>query len=209
MLVPSMATPAWQDKIMSPRLLTELASGNRQDFLEAHRSSHFLAVAVSTETPDLLDGLCLMCADERASHPVKALPFKTKAQRGVLSVPPRAGGGGLFDLLGANCRVLEVGKRADVSAAFPDRISIGRAANKDIVLRDASVSKFHAWFGVDEAATLYLVDAGSTNHTKVGSRLLTPRSPEPVPTGTTIRFGSIDTVLLDAEMLWKECHRTR
>jgi hypothetical protein len=203
-----MATPAWQDKIMSPRLLTELASGNRQNFLEAHANSHFLAVAVSTETPDLLDGLSMMIADERASHPVKALPFKTKAQRGVLSVPPRAGGA-LFDLLGANCRVLEVGKRTDVSAAFPDRISIGRAANKDIVLRDASVSKFHAWFGVDEAATLYLVDAGSTNHTKVGSRLLTPRSPEPVPTGTTIRFGAIDTLLLDADMLWKECHRTR
>ena len=194
---------------MSPRLLTELASGNRHDFLEAHRSSHFLAVAVSTETPDLLDGLSMMCADERASHPVKALPFKTKAQRGVLSVPPRAGGTALFDLLGANCRVLEVGKRADVSAAFPDRISIGRAANKDVVLRDASVSKFHAWFGVDEQATLYLVDAGSTNHTRVGTKLLTPRSPEPVPTGTTIRFGAIDTLLLDADMLWKECHRTR
>jgi len=193
---------------MSPRLLTELANQSRHDFLEAHRNSHFLAVAVSTETPDLLDGLSLMCADERASHPVKALPFKTKAQRGVLSVPPRAGTA-LFDLLGANCRVLEVGKRADVSAAFPDRISIGRAANKDIVLRDASVSKFHAWFGVDEEATLYLVDAGSTNHTKVGSRLLTPRSPEAVPTGTTIRFGAIDTLLLDSDMLWKECHRTR
>jgi FHA domain-containing protein len=204
-----MVTPAWQDKIMSQRLLTELASGNRQEFIQTYRTSHFLAVAVSTETPDLLDGLTLMCADERASHPVKALPFKTKAQRGVLSVPPRTNAAGFFDLLGSNCRVLEIGKRADVSAAFPDRISIGRAANKDIVLRDASVSKFHAWFGVDEAFTLFVVDADSTNHTKVGSRLLTPRSPEPVAPGTTIRFGAIDTLLMDADTLWRECHRTR
>ncbi len=207
-----MLSNAWQDKIMSQRLLRELREGGREAFVRAHEKSYFLAVApaIGAENAELLEGLLLMSPDTKSVCTVKALPFKTKAQRGAgCSLAPRANGYWAVDPLDRGCRVLEVGKRGDLDAAFPDRISVGRAANKDIVLRHTSVSKFHAWFGVDETVALYVVDAGSTNHTLVGGRLLTPRTPEPVSTGTEIRFGSIDTLVMDAATLWKVAHGAR
>ena len=44
-----------------------------------------------------------------------------------------------------HCFCVALRKRPETDAAFPNRISVGRAPNKDIVLRDPSVSKFHAW----------------------------------------------------------------
>src|SRR4051794_10640808 len=45
---------------------------------------------------------------------------------------------------------------------WADRISIGRAANNDLVIRHASVSKLHAHLRVD-GARVYVADAGSRN----------------------------------------------
>ena len=43
--------------------------------------------------------------------------------------------------------------------AFQRRVTVGRTANNDIVLEDASVSRFHAWFQ-DDAGNLGLVRRG-------------------------------------------------
>jgi FHA domain-containing protein len=69
-----------------------------------------------------------------------------------------------------------------------------------------SVSKFHGWFELDETFGLYVVDAGSTNHTVVRSRQLIARAREPVSSGTGIRFGGIDTLVIDASSLWNAYH---
>ena len=70
-----------------------------------------------------------------------------------------------------------VRKRDDSDALFMGRISIGRARNKDIVLRHSSVSKFHAWFEADDSENLHLCDAGSTNLTHVNGQA--GRGPSP------------------------------
>ena len=54
---------------------------------------------------------------------------------------------------------------------WPDRISIGRARNCDVVLRHASISKLHAHF-ILEGTELLLADAKSTNGCKVNDRRL-------------------------------------
>jgi FHA domain-containing protein len=207
----SMVAIAWQDRITSQRLLRELREGARDDFALTHHSTHFLAIALTMgpEDAELLEGLSLISSEAKAERPMKALPFKTKAQRSVASLAPRAIGAGPLAWADRDCRVFEVGKRSDLSSAYPNRISIGRASNKDIVLRHATVSKFHAWFGVDEAAALYLTDAGSTNRTCVSGKPLTPRAPEPVAPGTLIRFGSVDALVMDAPTLWKLVHGAR
>src|SRR5512142_1706837 len=52
--------------------------------------------------------------------------------------------------------VLPVRKRNDL---FREMISVGRAANNDVVVPDVSVSKFHAYFRI-AANVVELIDAG-------------------------------------------------
>jgi hypothetical protein len=96
-----------------------------------------------------------------------------------------------------------VRKREDSDALFMGRISIGRARNKDIVLRHSSVSKFHAWFEVDPSEDLYLCDAGSTNLTHVNGQPVEPRARTAVGPGDTVRFGAIETILCSPRTFWE------
>lgn len=94
--------------------------------------------------------------------------------------------------------VAPVRKRQDV---FPEMITVGRTANNDVVVPDATVSKFHAYFRATDRG-LELVDAGSRNGTKVMGRALAPKQGADVAVGTRIRFGSIDLTLRDAGDTW-------
>lgn len=93
-------------------------------------------------------------------------------------------------------------KRADADALHMDRVSIGRARNKDIVLRDVSVSKFHGWFEADDFGAFYFSDAGSKNSTRVNGRPLVSRERTRLEPGDSIRFGSIEGVLCSPHALW-------
>jgi pSer/pThr/pTyr-binding forkhead associated (FHA) protein len=83
-----------------------------------------------------------------------------------------------------------------------DRISVGRARNKDIVLRHQSVSKFHCWFEVDDAGAFYVTDAGSKNATKVNANSLKARERTRVEPGDVIRFGSVEAIMCAPRVLW-------
>ena len=52
---------------------------------------------------------------------------------------------------------------------YPDRVSVGRARNCDVVMRDPSVSKLHAHFRIG-GPKLELVDIDSQNGTRVNGR---------------------------------------
>lgn len=98
----------------------------------------------------------------------------------------------------AQLLVMPIRKRQDV---FPEMITVGRTANHDITINDATVSKFHAFFRmIDEH--MELVDAGSRNGTKVMGRALVPRVPIVVAAGTRIRFGTVDLVMQSARDAW-------
>jgi hypothetical protein len=178
-------------------------------FVQAHRDIHYLAVATGGDNPELIEGLELLRGETRPARPMSTMAFKTGAGSRTItagSLRPSAGRRPIDVLATGRYHVVEVAKRGDLDGAFPERISVGRAANKDIVLRHPSVSKFHGWFEIDTAMALYVVDAGSTNHTVVQSRQLSPRSREHVLPGTGIRFGSIDTIVVDAECIWNAFH---
>ena len=98
--------------------------------------------------------------------------------------------------------VVSLRKRPNADQILHDRISVGRASNKDIVLRDASVSKLHAWFELHEARDFSVTDAGSKNQTYVNGEPLGPRQPFPLAPGDAIRFGSVLALLCEAEALW-------
>ena len=97
-------------------------------------------------------------------------------------------------------QVLPVLKRE--TNPYPDRISIGRARNCDIVLRNRSVSKLHAHFKYATGGKLEIVDLQSYNGTWVNGTHLKPNIGEPVSTGDEIQFGMVTAQLVDAATLF-------
>jgi len=102
--------------------------------------------------------------------------------------------------------VVPLRKREGAEQLWQDRITIGRATNKDIVLRDASVSKSHAWFELHEEREFSLTDAGSTNLTAVNGEALAPKKSRAIVEGDRIEFGSVVGFVCSAETLWSAIH---
>lgn len=97
---------------------------------------------------------------------------------------------------------LTIEKRVE-TATYMERISVGRARNQDVVLRHASVSKFHAWFQRDDSGQWRVADAGSKNGTRINQDESSKRELTIVNPGDVIRFGSVETVLCAPDLLWK------
>jgi hypothetical protein len=94
-------------------------------------------------------------------------------------------------------RVVEVRKRE--GNPFPERISVGRAKNCDVVLRFPSVSKLHAHFLVRAGDPVYrIVDQQSANGTRVAGRVVAVADGVALNHGDVIRFGVLDLEFIDA-----------
>ena len=79
-------------------------------------------------------------------------------------------------------------KRAGSGKDFIERVSVGRATNNDIVIRDDSVSKLHAWFARGEEGNIYVADAGSRNKTLLNGVAIPLQTPEETNSGDAIRL---------------------
>jgi pSer/pThr/pTyr-binding forkhead associated (FHA) protein len=97
-------------------------------------------------------------------------------------------------------------KRAGSGKDFIERVSVGRATNNDIVIRDDSVSKVHAWFARGEEGNIYIADAGSRNKTMVNGVALPLQSPEEINAGDALRFGAVESILCSAKVFWQAVH---
>jgi pSer/pThr/pTyr-binding forkhead associated (FHA) protein len=97
-------------------------------------------------------------------------------------------------------------KRAGSGKEFIERVSVGRAINNDIVIRDDSVSKVHAWFARGEEGNIYIADAGSRNKTLLNGVALPLQSPEETTGGDVIRFGAVEALLCSAKVYWQAVH---
>jgi hypothetical protein len=75
-----------------------------------------------------------------------------------------------------------------------DTFTIGRDAGCDLVLSDMSVSRSHAGL-FREAGRWLLIDAGSTNGTRINGWRVT--APVPLREGDEIRFGSMTMIVTE------------
>lgn len=85
-------------------------------------------------------------------------------------------------------------------ASFPDRITIGRTANNDIVVADPSVSRLHAY--VRQAAGWVVADAGSKNGSWLDDVALEPRRETALPAGAELRLGDVRMTFYRSEELY-------
>ncbi|MBM7115819.1 FHA domain-containing protein [Archangium primigenium] len=76
--------------------------------------------------------------------------------------------------------------------AFGRGITVGRTGNNDVVLDDATVSRFHAWFQREPDGGYVVTDAGSKNGSFVAGVRLVPRRATALADGTRLRFGQVE-----------------
>ena len=79
---------------------------------------------------------------------------------------------------------------------FPERISVGRAPNCDIVFRDPSVSKLHGHFRDITAESAVFTDAKSANGTRFNGAAVTAGAAIEVKSFSYLIFGRIRVQLL-------------
>lgn len=85
-------------------------------------------------------------------------------------------------------------------ASFPDRITIGRTPNNDVVIADPSVSRLHAY--VRQADGWVVADAGSKNGSWLDAAPLEPRRETPLPPGSVLRLGDVLLTFYRSEELF-------
>ncbi len=204
---PRMTTPRALDHVGPRSLVEDATTLDLGGFLERHADGHLLLVRIVDDDADLELGLAAGASTPGAGAP-EPLPFRTALQKSTRTSRFDSDKARREDPI-ALWRLIEkdryfavpIRKRAD-SDAFMGRISLGRARNKDIVLRHTSISKSHAWFEADDSGGLHVCDAGSTNLTHVNGIALEARARTAVEPGTAIRFGSVETVVTTPATLW-------
>lgn len=85
-------------------------------------------------------------------------------------------------------------------ASFPDRITIGRTDNNDVVVADHSVSRLHAY--VRQAAGWVVADAGSKNGSWLDNVALEPRREMPLVSRAVLRLGDVRLTFYRSEELY-------
>lgn len=88
-------------------------------------------------------------------------------------------------------------------APFPDMITVGRTPNNDVVLRDVTISRLHAFFRTRGGAW-FVADGGSKNGTFVdGARLTPPRKERAIGAGQGVKIGDLQLAFYTAPELYK------
>ncbi|MBA3500063.1 MAG: FHA domain-containing protein, partial [Deltaproteobacteria bacterium] len=86
-------------------------------------------------------------------------------------------------------------------ASFPDRITIGRTSNNDIVVADASISRLHAYVRRDGRQWV-VADGGSKNGSWLKGSPLEARRERPLETRVVLRLGDVDLTFYLASDLY-------
>lgn len=209
---------AWKDSIAPAELVQSVLRLSEVAFNREHGEVPYLAIRLTSDAEGVAAGLetSFSGVETQLARPIGAMGFHTEMasredlnelRRSARTRAPNDEQTLARAFAKAPHYVVALKKREGVDAAFMDRITVGRAPNKDIVLRHSSISKSHAWFQFDELSACYVADAGSKNGTRVNGTLLAPRAPTQIESGDLVTFGSLEAILCDSQALWRAFHR--
>jgi hypothetical protein len=211
----------WSPRFLEPNDLVLAASRLLETpFVEEYGGSPWLAVSLPPGEEGMATALLAGRQPDRTGPKTPTqLEFHTQMENGaslVAKVARKAPKGRspieeLIKILGDQCFFVAVRKRLDGGGVLGDRVSIGRAMNKDIVLRHSSISKFHAYLEREQreqrdprdGGTWSVTDAESTNGVSVEGVRLGAKEVRRLTSGERVAFGSIQTVFLDARTVYK------
>jgi hypothetical protein len=203
----SLATAA---HIYPPEIVRAAKTKRLEAFSNLYGDVRLLLVRLPTGTEELAEGLAATVSSHVAApSPQPVLDFQTEVVEPVeFSRRPNGKQGG-YDATILKARlgecpyfIVPLRKRVDEEALFAERISVGRARNKDVVLRHDTVSKFHGWFVFDKIKGMCFIDPGSKNGTRVNDRLIERRETVPLSAGDRVKLGSVEAIIGTADTLW-------
>jgi pSer/pThr/pTyr-binding forkhead associated (FHA) protein len=160
-------------------------------------------------TPFLESAKALKLADFVAQHPGYFLlkrPRPGQAKSESESAPGSFGFQTVavkfdFDPFGDEWRIAPVKKRP--GNPFPERMTVGRATNCDIILRVPFISKVHAHILLGPGDTFSIHDNGPSNRTFHKHRLLAADATQKLEVGDAIGFGSLEVEFVDSNRLYE------
>jgi hypothetical protein len=205
--------------LQPPAFVRQVMTMGRSGFNLLYPDMRFLVVRLLPDTPELAEGFSEITetapAFDRAPSSLEFHTDKTTEVTGLFRTQresPHLGEAGpkawATMLAEGPHFVVPIRKRSGADGVSADRISVGRARNKDVVLRHASVSKFHGWFQINEAGDLCFMDVGSKNGTRLNERPLDNRQLVQLATGDKLQIGRIDGFICDADSIWSALHPT-
>jgi hypothetical protein len=97
-------------------------------------------------------------------------------------------------------RIVPVVKRE--GNPFPERLTVGRATNCDVLLRVPFVSKVHAHVIREPDGSFSLHDNNPSNRTYLQNRVLAAGSTRKLSVGDAVAFGSLEFEFVDAARLY-------
>jgi hypothetical protein len=186
-----------------PDVFRDVTTLDLLTFVERYGDAPFLLVRLPESDTELELGLMATASSSQRATAAKPLPFRTTHQSAPPSEPRRNWRTTIAELLESHAHfAVPLRKREGSDTVLLGHISVGRAHNKDVVLRHSTISKLHAWFEVETPDHVSVTDAGSTNLSRINGQALAARVRAAVGPGDVVRFGAIDTVVCSAETLW-------
>jgi hypothetical protein len=157
---------------------------NRAEFVSQHAGHYFLKRPRAGATGEKQEG---------------AFGFNTVASK--IDVDPFAD----------EWRIVPVVKRE--GNPFPERLTVGRATNSDVLLRVPFVSKVHAHVIREPDGSFSIHDNNPSNRTYLRNRVLEAGATRKLEVGDAVAFGSLEFEFVDAgrlyDILLAECGSTR
>jgi hypothetical protein len=213
-----MAQHSVTNNLLPAEFVRQAMTMGRVGFGLLYSDVYLLLVRLTEEPGELVEGLMASTGAEPSDVRRATLDFHTdkstdvsglfRLDRGVPKLDETSTRAWKALLAESPYFALPIRKRLGADAMSVDRISVGRARNKDIVLRHGSVSKFHGWFQMAEAHGLCFMDVGSKNGTRLNGKPIERRALVPLHPGDRLQVGRIESTVCTADVLWTALHRT-